>query len=51
MWVNAMMTIWLWGTILSFVLIGISLWLWYLPHTYREDAHKDNHKGNDTGDG
>lgn len=45
MWVNAMMTIWLWGTILSFVLIGLSLWLWYLPRSYQEEEEDDEHRG------
>lgn len=45
MWVNAMMTIWLWGTILSFVLIGFSLWMWYLPRSYREEEEDDDQRG------
>lgn len=31
MWVNPMLTIWLWGTVLALVLIGVSLWRWYRP--------------------
>lgn len=31
MWVNEMMTIWLWGTIISLALIFYSLWKWYFP--------------------
>jgi hypothetical protein len=29
MWVNEMLTIWLWGTILSLVVVGYSLYRWY----------------------
>jgi hypothetical protein len=32
MWVNEMLTIWLWGTLFSLGLICFSLWKWYLPH-------------------
>ena len=31
-----MLTIWLWGTVLSLALIGFSLWKWYWS-----DSHKD----------
>lgn len=47
MWVNAMMTIWLWGSIFSVVLIGLCLWIWYLPHTYRDEHHGENHDARD----
>lgn len=36
MWVNEMLTIWLWGTVISLVLLGLSLWMWYLPHGKRD---------------
>ncbi|USQ79907.1 hypothetical protein [Ornithinimicrobium faecis] len=29
MWINPMLTIWLYGTIFSLVLIVFTLWLWY----------------------
>lgn len=41
MWVNAMLTVWLWGTIASLVLIALSLWKWYLPKSYQSDDRAD----------
>lgn len=29
MWVNEMLTIWLWGTVLSLAVVGFSLYKWY----------------------
>lgn len=37
-WVNEMLTIWLFGTLGSLVLIGAILWLWYSP---RSSSHSD----------
>jgi hypothetical protein len=33
MWINPMLTIWLWGTLFSLALIGFSLWKWYRPNS------------------
>lgn len=41
MWVNEMLTIWLWGTIGALVLIGFSLWKWYLPRSSQEENEDD----------
>lgn len=35
-----MLTIWLYGTVFSLLLIAFSLWKWYLPHGSR-DADRD----------
>lgn len=37
MWVNEMLTIWLWGTVFALLLIAFSLWKWYLPHSSRDE--------------
>lgn len=37
MWVNEMLTIWLYGTLFSLLLITFSLWRWYLPHGRRDE--------------
>ncbi|MDQ0340767.1 hypothetical protein J2S00_003607 [Caldalkalibacillus uzonensis] len=38
MWVNEMMTIWLYGTIFSLLVIVVSLLVWYRPdETNREN--------------
>jgi hypothetical protein len=29
MWINPMLTIWLYGTLLGLALIVLTLWLWY----------------------
>jgi hypothetical protein len=44
MWVNEMLTIWLWGTIAALVLIGFSLWWWYLPRSSEEEDEDDRSK-------
>lgn len=31
MWINEMLTIWLYGTLFSLGLISFSLWKWYRP--------------------
>ncbi len=31
MWINEMMTIWLYGSLLSIILIVILLYVWYKP--------------------
>lgn len=41
MWVNEMLTIWLWGTIISLVLIGFSLWKWYVPRRSRDEDENE----------
>ena len=41
MWVNEMLTIWLWGIIISLVLIGFSLWKWYVPRGPRDEDEND----------
>lgn len=41
MWVNEMLTIWLWGTIISLVVIGLSLWKWYVPRRSRDENKND----------
>jgi hypothetical protein len=41
MWVNEMLTIWLWGTIFSLVLILLSLWKWYLPGSSRREDDEE----------
>ena len=33
MWINEMLTIWLWGTIGSVLLVGWSLYKWYWADT------------------
>lgn len=40
-WVNEMLTIWLFGTLGSLVLIGVILWLWYSPRSSRKDEDND----------
>lgn len=37
MWVNEMLTIWLWGTIFSLVVVGFSLYKWYWADSRRRD--------------
>ena len=37
MWVNPMLTIWLWGTIGSLLLISFSLYWWYWRVDGRDD--------------
>lgn len=41
MWINEMLTIWLWGTIFSLLLIGFSLWKWYLPESSRREDEEN----------
>jgi hypothetical protein len=36
MWINEMLTIWLYGSLFSLGLIGFSLWKWYLPGPARD---------------
>lgn len=49
MWVNPMLTIWLWGTVLALVLIGLSLWAWYRPEPDNETGSTE--KGTPRSDG
>lgn len=44
MWINPMLTIWLYGTIFSFALIVLTLWAWYWRDPY------DNHDADGPGD-
>jgi hypothetical protein len=41
MWVNPMLTIWLWGTIFAVLLVGFSLWKWY----WRDGATETDARG------
>lgn len=43
MWINPMLTIWLYGTIGSLALIVFTLWLWYWRDPY--DDHTDQSDG------
>jgi hypothetical protein len=38
MWINPMLTIWLYGTLVSLALIIFTLWLWYWRDTRGDDA-------------
>lgn len=39
MWINAMLTTWLYGSFFSVALIVFSLWKWYRPEPDRVDEH------------
>lgn len=41
MWINTMLSIWLWGTLFALVLIGFSLWKWYRPGPEEEGSAGD----------
>ncbi len=41
MWINAMLTTWLYGSLFSVGLIGFSLWKWYRPGSDRTDERDD----------
>ena len=41
MWINPMLTTWLYGSIFSVALIIFSLWKWYRPESDRTDDHGD----------
>lgn len=36
MWINPMLTIWLYGTLFSLATIVLTLWLWYWRDPYDE---------------
>lgn len=43
MWINPMLTIWLYGTIFSLALIMFTLWLWYWRAPYDDSPeHTDD---------
>ncbi|WP_109471188.1 hypothetical protein [Ornithinimicrobium cavernae] len=44
MWINPMLTIWLYGTIFSLALIVTTLWLWYWRDPYDDDADGGRHR-------
>lgn len=44
MWINPMLTIWLYGTIFSLALIVLTLWAWYWRDPY------DGQEGDRTAD-
>lgn len=36
MWINEMLTIWLYGSLFSLALIAFSLWKWYRPGDHQD---------------
>ena len=41
MWVNEMLTIWLYGTIFGLAAITLSLAIWYKPEKEKSDDHQE----------
>lgn len=37
MWINEMLSIWLYGSVISLALICLSLWKWYRPDSDERD--------------
>lgn len=42
MWINEMLTIWLYGSLLSLALIAFSLWKWYRPSEHQDGADEQS---------
>jgi hypothetical protein len=40
MWINEMLTIWLYGSLFSLAVIALSLWKWYRPRR-SQGSHDD----------
>lgn len=47
MWINPMLTIWLYGTILSVAVIVLTLWAWYWRDPYDQGSDQSDHDAGD----